>query len=134
MSDEVKALTVLKILDPYRVVINGGSQTGITDKDRFLVYELGEDLIDPETKELLGRLEIVKGTGKPVHIQEKLTTIESTRMRQDPAKRRIVTKSGDPFMSVLAPRPSVEEIVEPSEPSLQAFTGPKVGDRAKKIN
>jgi hypothetical protein len=134
MSDELKALKVLKILDPYRLVINAGSEAGVIEKDRFLVYELGEELIDPETSEVLGRLEIVKGTGRPIHIQEKLTTIESTRTRQQPEKRRTVTKSGDPFMSVVAPTRSVEEIVEPSEPKLQAFGEVKVGDRAKKIN
>jgi hypothetical protein len=124
---------VLKVLDPYRLVINVGSNAGITEKDRFLIYELGEELIDPETKEVLGRLEIVKGTGKPTHIQEKLTTIESTRTRQQPEKRRTVTKSGDPFMTVLAPARSVEEIVEPSEPRLVAFNEVTVGDHAKKI-
>lgn len=133
MTDELKAPRVLKVLDPYRLVINAGSEAGVTERDRFLVYELGEELIDPETKELLGRLEIVKGTGKPIHIQEKLTTIESTRTRQQPEKRRTVTKSGDPFMSVIAPSRSVEEIVEPSEPRLQAFGEVKVGDHAKKV-
>lgn len=134
MSNETKILAVVKVLNEYRVVINAGSVDGINEKDRFLVYELGEELVDPESKENLGRLEIVKGTGRPIHIQEKLTTIESNKIRRASDRRRIVTKSGGHPIFGLGTTPSVEEIVEPREDTLEAFLNPKVGDRAKGIN
>jgi hypothetical protein len=135
MSKDLPTLTIVKVLSTYRVVINGGSQDGITEKDRFLIYELGEELVDPATKENLGQLEIVKGTGRPIHIQERLTTIESNKTRQEGGKRRIVTKSGgQSVFQVMPTTPTVEEIVEPSGTTLEPFSDAKVGDRAKTIH
>jgi hypothetical protein len=136
MSNQTKTLAVVAVLDGYRVVINAGSLDGIKEKDRFLIYELGEELIDPDSKESLGRLEIIKGTGRPVHIQDKLTTIQSNEVRRQSDRRRIVIKSGGhPMFGLgLGTTPATEEIVEPQEDILESFRTPKVGDRAKKIN
>jgi hypothetical protein len=135
MSTEAKTFGVVKVLDRYQVVINGGSSNGITEKDRFVIYELGEELIDPESKELLGRLEIVKGSGRPIHIQEKLTTIKSNEVRSQSARRTIVKRSGGgDIFTALAREPITEETIEPRDDVLEPFADPKVGDRAKKLN
>ena len=70
---------VVKILDDgYKIVINAGTNKGIKLGQHYMVYALSDfEILDPDTKESLGYLEIVKGTGKVVHIQEKLATIES---------------------------------------------------------
>ena len=68
---------VVKVIDEFRIVINSGRKDGVEYDDRFLVYEVGEELFDPETDESLGNIEIVKGRGKPRHIQDQLTTLES---------------------------------------------------------
>jgi hypothetical protein len=68
---------VVKVIDDYRVVINRGRRDGVEIGDRFLVYEVGEELADPDTNESLGKLEIVKGRGQAKHVQERLTTLES---------------------------------------------------------
>ena len=72
--------SIAKILSPNRVVINRGSMHGIKEGQRMLVYSLSdEEIQDPETGESLGSLEIYKGTGKVIAVQEKLSVIESDR-------------------------------------------------------
>ena len=70
---------VIKVIDEYRVVINKGSESGITKNDRFLIYRLGQELTDPDTNENLGVLELVCGEGVPEHIQEKITTLRTAK-------------------------------------------------------
>lgn len=73
---------VVKVIDEFSVVINRGDMDGVEYGDRFLVYEVGEELFDPDTGESLGNIEIVKGRGKPRHIQDRLTTLESLESEQ----------------------------------------------------
>jgi len=68
---------VAKVIDSYRVVINRGSRDNIKTGDRFLVFQIGEEILDPDTKESLGNVEIIKGKGKVIHLQEKMATIET---------------------------------------------------------
>lgn len=63
--------------DDAKLVINKGSKDGITKKDTFMVYENGNELFDPESKESLGVLEIPKLAMKVFSIQEKMTILES---------------------------------------------------------
>lgn len=63
--------------DDAKLVINKGSKDGITKKDTFIVYENGNELFDPESKESLGVLEIPKLAMKVFSIQEKMTILES---------------------------------------------------------
>ncbi len=37
-----------------QVIINGGSETGVKNGERFVVYRAGEEMIDPDTGESLG--------------------------------------------------------------------------------
>jgi hypothetical protein len=68
---------VVKVIDDFRVVINRGRLDGVEIGDCFLVYEIGEELLDPDTDESLGKLEIVKGRGQAKHVQQRLTTLQS---------------------------------------------------------
>ena len=70
---------VIQKLDDYKIVIKKGSADGVTSDNRFLIYRLGEELFDPDTKESLGVLELVCGEGKPEHIQEKITTLYTAK-------------------------------------------------------
>ena len=66
MSEEENiSIKVVKLLDEYKIVINKGANDGIKVGQVFLVYKEDEELFDPDTNESLGRLEIVKGKGKP---------------------------------------------------------------------
>ncbi|MBO5067154.1 MAG: hypothetical protein J6C62_01960 [Clostridia bacterium] len=81
---------VIQVNDDYKIVINKGSVDGVTQDNRFLIYRLGEELFDPDTKESLGKLELVCGEGKPEHIQEKITTLRTckTKIRKTKTVRR----------------------------------------------
>lgn len=78
MSNILKG-RVVDMLSPISLVINKGSNDGVTPNNKFLIYRLGKEIIDPETKENLGTLEIVCGEAQPEHIQEKITTVISSK-------------------------------------------------------
>lgn len=59
------------------VVINKGSSSGIKEGMRYLIYNIGDEIRDPETNAPLGALEIVCGKGVVTHVQEKMATIKS---------------------------------------------------------
>jgi hypothetical protein len=68
---------VLKILDSYRVVVDIGYNKGITKDMKFIIYELGEEIHDPDTNEIIDRLEIIKHHIKVIQIQEKFSVMKS---------------------------------------------------------
>jgi translation initiation factor 2 gamma subunit (eIF-2gamma) len=84
----MKIAKIIKIIDDYTIVINQGETDNVKIGDLFLVYEIGEELYDPDTKESLGKLEIVKGKGKVVHAQEKISTIESIEIKKTRSIRK----------------------------------------------
>ena len=60
---------------PVEIVVNLGLSDGVSMKDIFLVYAIGDEIRDPDTGESLGKLEIVRGRGKAKHIQPNMTTV-----------------------------------------------------------
>ena len=73
---------------PLEVVINHGSHQGVKPGDLFIVFGIGPHIIDPDTGQDLGALEILRGRGEVVHVQEHLATIRTAeRRRIRPAKR-----------------------------------------------
>lgn len=116
---------VIKILNDYKLVINKGSNDGVAMTHRFLIYHLDEEIIDPDTQESLGRLEIVCGEGKPEHIQERMTTIVSTK--QETRKSKTVVKYGG-----IAAFGTTEETYDP-EVTLLPFENAQVNYLFKQI-
>ena len=74
MNEDFK---VIKIIDNTSLVINGGSTNGIKVGDTFKIYGKGEKIIDPETKENLGQIDIVKATLIVSAVYEKMCVCES---------------------------------------------------------
>jgi len=74
----VKQLRVVEIITPYRIVINAGREEGIREGMQFEVYALGKELTDPDTGQALEKLEIMRGRGQAIHVQNKISTIVST--------------------------------------------------------
>lgn len=64
---------IVKIVDDETIVINGGYNDGIKEGDRFEIFEVGEKIIDPETGDDLGTLDIVKETVDSINVFQKLT-------------------------------------------------------------
>jgi hypothetical protein len=74
---EAKTYRVVGILTPSRVVLNCGTDQGITFESKFRVYAYGEEMKDPDTKEPLERVYIPRGSGTVVVLQKKICTIQS---------------------------------------------------------
>lgn len=71
---------VVTIISDTRIAINRGYEHKIHLNQRVLLYRLSnEEIKDPDTGESLGYLEIYKGTGQVISIQEKMSIIESDR-------------------------------------------------------
>lgn len=64
------------------IVISAGKARGISEDMRFVVYELGIELFDPDTKESLGRFELVKGEGKTTHVMPGMSRLKSTHTKK----------------------------------------------------
>ena len=126
-----KSLKVAKVVDEFTLVINFGSEEGIRVGERFLVFAVGDEIFDPDTKQTLGQLEIVKGTGKVIHVQAHMSTVVSD-MTSPPG--RTIRKPGVGFdalkaFAVLEMR-EIEEVLPP-EP--KPFSSPARGDLVKRI-
>lgn len=122
--------TVVKIIDEYKVVINRGIRDGIKNGQRFLVYKVDDqELVDPDTGENLGQLEIIRGIGKVVHLQEKLATIESAEY--DRPRKTVIRRKSPGFPQIFG-RVEEEESYQNTE-ELLAFDAPEIGDKVKPV-
>ena len=126
IGDEGK---VVKVLSECKLVINRGSDDGVRESDRFLVYALGDELFDPDTKESLGRLEVVRGEGKPTHIQSRMTTLEPSRTQERGTKT--VRRSGPVTWGSLMGG-ETEEVYTPEREPVP-FDDPRAGDFARLV-
>ena len=116
---------VANIINEYKIVINRGNEHNIRLGQRFLIYSLSdEEIIDPITNEPLGYLEIVKGTGKVINVQERISVIESDKT--EIFNRKIIKKGS--LYSFLGD--AVEEIESPQRVPFELV---QVGDKAKPI-
>lgn len=119
---------VVEIIDPYRIVINRGALDGVKIGQRLLVYGLSTaDLIDPETGQNLGRLEIVRGVGQVTHVQDRLATVSSARTA--PGSKRVVRR-GPPGIFGLGA--TEEETIQQGSESLP-FDDPNKGDYVRLV-
>lgn len=120
--------------DGMSLVLNVGSVDSISAGQRFLIYGEGDELFDPITKESLGRLEIVRGTGKAVHVQERMTTVRSDAKSE--ASRTIRKRRHDtsPFgMTSLSGFLGLDELEEIIPKDSLPFDGAEKGDKARPI-
>ena len=117
---------VVQIISDRTVVINRGEADGVQKGQRFLVYHVDpEPIVDPETGEDLGRLEVVRGTGTATHVQDRLTTVSSDR--KAPTERRVVKKRS--LIAYLGEE--LETVTGPGE--TRPFDYPRKGDKVKPI-
>lgn len=121
------AIVVSVLEHGQKLVINRGERDGVKKGQRFLVYSLGEEIIDPITEESLGVLEIVRGTGKVVHLQERIATIQSDM--NEPSERVIRKKGSSAFPTFGF---GEEEIITPSSEKIP-FNNPQVKDKVKPL-
>lgn len=136
MSND-KQVKVAKVINMYTVVLNIGSDDGAQFGDDFIVYRLGEDIIDPDTKESLGAYEQIIGRGTVTHIQKRICTLESSEIK-DSGKKVIrkynpEARNALSFLAIANPLMATsEEIIEEPEKSIRPFRDAQIGDYAKK--
>jgi hypothetical protein len=132
-SPATKLPQVAVVIDgDYRVVINRGSNDGIRQDQRFVVFGIGETVRDPATGESLGELETVRGVGRVIHVQEKMATIEST---ETVAGKKITRQTPyDPLYGGWMRSPKLTNIETETEPPVVVpFDHPQVGDFARPV-
>lgn len=125
----MKEIQVIRVIDENRVALNIGTRDGVERGHIFVVYALDDkELNDPVTHEPLGRLEILRGRGRVVHVQDKLCTVEC--IEKGPM-RRIVRKPSPLLPNVVSifGSPETEELQDDTLP----FEGVRVGDKAKRV-
>lgn len=118
---------VASIIDTKRIVINKGANEGIHLNQMFLIYKLGDEIIDPDTKEILGQLEIVLGRGIVTHVQDKMATLTSNIVRQGQT-RVIKNPSKNALLNFIG---GDQIITEPGD--IEPFNEINIGDFAKPI-
>ena len=124
--NKTSPIVVVKVIDELTLVLNKGSDDGISKDDSFLVYYVEqEDIKDPISGESLGKLEIVRGSGSVVHVQPKMCTIKSNRTESG---GRIIRRSSSSTLRMI-----MGETVEYPESQAIPFDYPQVGDFAKPV-
>jgi len=83
---------VVLILDSQRLVINRGAEHGVSVGDRFYIYQLGQEIVDPVKNASLGEIEWIKAEVEAVNVQEKMTLVMSLR-RDRPSSASSVLSS-----------------------------------------
>lgn len=116
---------VVAILGSSRVVIDRGAEHDVDVEDRFLVYEVSDEEIVDLNGESLGKLEIPKGTGKVIHVQDRMAIIESDR--EKPPNRRVVRRPST-FGAMVGQQEEEEYL---TSQKLEPFFKPIIGDLAK---
>ncbi|WP_150913865.1 hypothetical protein [Marinobacter halotolerans] len=109
---------IAQIIDDHRIVLNKGREHGVRIGQRFLILAIGDEIFDPETHESLGQVEVVKGRGEVTHVQEKMSTLQTTEtheIRRKPSTLFALTQGA-------------EVAHEP-----KAFIDPEIGDIARRL-
>ncbi len=120
---------VAEIIDVYTVVINRGYEHGVEEDMRFVIYELGEEIKDPDGGSL-GIFEYVKAKVEVVNVQEKFSTAETyeTHTMTMPAIRALAQLSGQTSRNEL---PLDDETKEGLQKGLRPSV--KIGDLVRQI-
>ncbi len=120
---------VARVLDDFTIVLNKGAHDGLSLNDKFLIFEEGEDVIDPESGESLGPIEIVKGRVKVVHLQERVCTVRSSETIKIPGRKRTIERRD--AWSIAMGNQAREEIEEDHSYKEKPLDNPQIGDFAR---
>jgi hypothetical protein len=123
-----KTVKVVSINTPYQIVLNIGKDDDVSINDKFLIFGMGEMIKDLDTGEELERLEIPRGKGKVVHLQNKICTVESIEISETPTTIKRTNRFSSGFANIF---PNIEES-EIRRDKLP-FEEVQIGDCARKI-
>ena len=74
---------IIKIIDAYSIVINGGSNDDLILGTQLEIFAKGEEIIDPDTKESLGTLDLVKERIEITTILPKMSICKNIEEKQN---------------------------------------------------
>ncbi len=105
---------VTRILDEYRIVINVGRIDEVKEGMVFVVFTQSEDEIkDPDSGEVLGKLENVKDYISVAHVQDRFSTCvarEKKKMTKEGEAMGVQTLSGAMMAESMTARPESGKI------------------------
>lgn len=127
--DNEKKIKVVEIISPYQIILNCGLESGYSNGQKFLIYGLGKTIKDPDTGEDLETLEIVRGKGKIIHLQNKICTIESIEINETPTTITRKSPVGN-TLSLLGMGPTEETQLRRDK---MPFDEVQIGDLARPI-
>jgi hypothetical protein len=117
--EKVRELRVAKVLDEFKVVLNAGEEDGVKAGMVFVIFAIGEKVIDPDSKDILGRLEVVKGRVRIEHVQANMCIGHSSDTYERPRQLTgVLALQAGPELTETLPR-RLENVAE--------------GDRARRI-
>lgn len=132
---EAKQFRVVDVIDQENVVINVGANGDIKRGDRFIIYGVGKEIIDPDSNESLGHLELVRGEGIVVHVQEKMCIVRSDEYTSEPPVTEVRTYPNPIGMLTYAGRTTEEKkVIKSGKKSRIEFRDVENGDFARIIN
>lgn len=70
-------MQIVEILDNFTYVINKGLLAGVRKGQKCYIYIIGKEIIDPNSGEKLGYLEIPKAYCTVTHAQDNMSVIQS---------------------------------------------------------
>lgn len=114
---------IVKIVDAETIVINGGSDNGISIGDIFEIFETGQEVIDPDTGESLGTLDNVKETVRAINVFPQLTIC-----------RHIIKRSLVPSELIRETNKTLNVDATQISGGLSSDTVIKLGDKVRKTN
>lgn len=127
-------INVVHEIDEENIVINAGINKNIKEGDKFIIYGLSEELYDIDGKESLGRLELVRGNGVVVHVQEKMSIVRSAEYEKEESVTEIRSYPNClGRLSSFASGVQEERIVHPARKVIKPFKGVEIGDCARKV-
>lgn len=70
---------VIRITGPNSLIINAGEEHGVSKGMRFVVFEEGDEILDPETRESLGKIEFIKAEVEVKSTHPKFSVVVSPK-------------------------------------------------------
>ena len=123
---------VAQIIDRYTIVINRGKSDEVENDMRFIIYEKGDEITDPDSGESLGIFENIKMKVKIVNVNENISTAKSDE------KYKVTTPSSLNFNYLgSSSRTEIKELPLDQETREKLFnhkmSGVKIGDLVRQI-
>jgi len=121
---------VAKIIDEYTVVLNIGYNDDVEEDMRFIIYDVGEEIKDPDTDVIIGNFEHVKAKIRIMNVAEKISTAVSDETTTIvPAVQSFLSAMGKEELKKLPLNDEMKNKVKNSVPEATI----KVGDLVRQI-